>query len=265
MSREHELLGTLISIVLSSMIVGSQFITSVEANPIPFPILLMPEEYINVTISLVGENLVAKVEGIYPFSNLEYEAVEMDYPLPPNATNISVKMDEALLDWTHNNKNYSTVIGDWPMINWTISPLSLWENFTIITHYEHPIPIINGNYTFLYAMGTGRYLDTYAKKTTAHINIHLETNYTNLHVYTIGFTNGTWTWNPANHTITTENTSDIITLEVVSRPFAPLVEDLLVTIIPEFPSLIILPLFMTITLIVAMVYRKHSRRKVTNF
>lgn len=38
-----------------------------------------------------------------------------------------------------------------------------------------------------------------------------------------------------------------------------------VVIVPEFPSLIILPLFMTITLFAAMVYRKHSGRKVTNF
>lgn len=38
-----------------------------------------------------------------------------------------------------------------------------------------------------------------------------------------------------------------------------------VVIVPEFPSLIILPLFMTITLFMAMIYRKYSGRKVSNF
>jgi len=35
--------------------------------------------------------------------------------------------------------------------------------------------------------------------------------------------------------------------------------------VPEFPSSIILPLFMTLTLLTAIVYRKHCRRKVSNF
>ena len=38
-----------------------------------------------------------------------------------------------------------------------------------------------------------------------------------------------------------------------------------IVIIPEFPSLIVLPLFMTITLLTAIIYCKHRRRKVTNF
>jgi len=256
MRRILALAKVFLSIFLFSVIVEGQLVIPAEANPIPTPTLIMPEEYINVAISLIDENLLAKVDGTYPFLNLDYDTVRMDYPLPPNATNVSVKMDETLLDWTYNNKNYSTVIGDWPMINWTIS-LTPFQNFTIKTYYEHHVPIIDGNYTFLYAMGTGRYLDTYAKETTAYVNIRMEANYTNLHVYTVGFTNGTWTWNPINYTIITDNTSDIITVEVVSGPFAPLVEDLLITTIPEFPSFLILPLFMIATLLAVIVYKRN--------
>jgi len=38
-----------------------------------------------------------------------------------------------------------------------------------------------------------------------------------------------------------------------------------IVIIPELPSVIILLLFMTITLLAAVVYRKLSGRKVSNF
>lgn len=36
-------------------------------------------------------------------------------------------------------------------------------------------------------------------------------------------------------------------------------------VIPELPSLIILPLFMTLTLLATMVFKKYSRRKVSSF
>jgi len=259
MHRTLALVTVFSLIFLFSVIVEDQLVVPVEANPIPTPTLIMPEEYINVTLSHIDENLLAQVNGTYPFENMFYDTARMDYPVPPDATKITVKVDGTLLDWTYNNENYSTVIGDWPMINWTLS-LIPFQNFTIETYYEHPVPIIDGNYTFLYAMGTGRYLDVYAKETTAYVHIEMGLNYTNLHVYAIGFTNETWTWNPTNYTIITGNTSDIITIEVVSEPFAPLQEDLLVTTIPEFPSLFILPLVITAVLLASIVYRRKKNQ-----
>lgn len=223
---------TFISVLLFSAIVGVRFVTFVVANPIipgEHPRLIMPVEYINVTISLVDGNLVTKVNGTYFFysEGYGYDTVRMDYPLPPNATNISVKLNETSwggwiyetwLNWTYNTKTYPTVIGDWPMINWTLFLSSYTGNLIIKTYYEHPIPIIDGNYTFLYAMGTGKYVDTSDWGTTAYINIRTEINHTDLHVYTVGFIDGTWTWNPVDYKITEENTTEIITLKIVSTP-----------------------------------------------
>lgn len=217
----------LILMLISASVFLVRLSVIVAANPIPVPTLMMPEEYINVTISLVDKNLLAEVDGAYPFRNLYYEEVRMDYPLPPNTTNTSVKMNETLLDWTFNNKTYPTIIGDWPMINWSISPVP--DYFIMKTHYEHAIANIGGNYTFLYAMGTGRYLQTYAKQTTAYVRIRMETDYSDLHVYTIGDVNQEWMWKAANYTIIQEGTTDIITLNVTSSMFHPLVEDLMLT------------------------------------
>lgn len=220
--------GIMLTLMLvGSTLVGLRSVTLVAANPIPVPTLIMPEEYINATMSLVDGELLAKVNGTYPFYNVYYDTVRMDYPLPPNPTNISVRMNETSLDWTYDNITYPTVIGDWPMINWTISPVPHY--FVMKTSYEHPIPVVNGSRTFLYAMGTGRFLTTYAKETTAYVNIRMEINYTNLDVYTIGHMNGTWTWKPANYTVIQEDTTNIIALNVTSSLFAPLKEDLMLT------------------------------------
>lgn len=234
MGKRRLLKRTVPRILLALMLVGStipevRFVAFVTANPIPIPTLSMPEEYINATLSVVDGKLFARVDGIYPFHNVNYTTVRMDYPAPPDATNISVKMNETSLEWTYDNATYPTVIGDWPMINWTISSLPNFAYFTIETSYEHHIPITNGTRTFLYAMGTGRFLKTYAKQTTAYVNIRMETNYTDLDVYTIGYVNGAWTWKPANYTVIQEDTTEIITLNVTSSMFNPLIEDLMLT------------------------------------
>lgn len=206
----------------------------VTANPIPWPAIWMPEEYINATISPISGVLWAWVNGTYPFGNSGYDIVYMKYPVPPKAYNISVKMNEASLDWSYSDESYSTVIGDFPMINWTIHPAP--GKFTIRTFYEHPVPLIDGNYTFLYAMGTGRYLRYYAKETTAYVTVSISKDvaYTegDINVYTIGYypTTEEWIWKPANYTIAQKDETWIVTLTVFSGKFYPLVEDLLITI-----------------------------------
>ena len=146
----------LIEVLELSSVFLTKFSVPVRANPIPYPTLWMPEEYINATISWAGGLFQAKVYGAYPFGNVGFESVTMYYPIPPDASAISVNMDEAVLDWDYSNRSYPTVIGDFPMVYWTISPLP--STFLIKTYYEHSIPLRDGNYTFLYAMGTGRYL-----------------------------------------------------------------------------------------------------------
>jgi hypothetical protein len=226
----------LISVLVLSALFGLQFNEFATSNPIPFPTVLMPEEYINATI-LRGEYgvIYAEVSALYPFHNIGHESVMMYYPVPPSSDEISVKMNETSLEWSYCDKNYSTVVGDFPMINWTIEPVP--DFFEIRTHYCHPIPT-NRNLTFLYAMGTGRYLESFAKNTTAYVSLNISKEIApkekSIDVYTIGYneTTGEWIWKPANYTITQTNKTWSMSLTEVSKPFHPLEEDLLVTIKP---------------------------------
>jgi hypothetical protein len=196
----------------------------------------MPNEYIDATIFRVDGAPWAVVDGEYPFVKLgDVAGVLMYYPVPPEAPaeKISVKMDDTLLSWDYSPPIYQTVLGDFPMIWWGISPVP--ENFTIKTHYEHPLPLIDGNYSFLYASGTGKYLGSpYAKETTAYINICISYDVASeanqISVYTIANVSGDWVWKPADYDITPEVEGWKISLTLVSEPFEPLEEDTLVTI-----------------------------------
>jgi hypothetical protein len=226
-------LFTLIFLIL--LVSCTQIVIVAFANPIPIPTLLMPVEYINVTLTSVSEpaGVLARVDGVYPFTNVGYQTVVMEYPVPTNATNITVKKNGTSLDWVYDTKVYPTVIGDWPMINWTIS-LAPIEHFQIETHYEHFVPEIDENCTFLYAMGTGRFLETYAKQTTAYVRVRMETNFTCLQVCLVGeAVNDTWMSRPAPYQIVLEGTTNVITVNMTSSLFRPLIEDLQVTFCPE--------------------------------
>lgn len=145
------------SVVLSLMFVLIA-VGVVKANPVYPGELLMTKEDMVITISKVDGKMWAQVNGTYNFSVVApppYSAV-MYYPVPSDAEAISVKIDETPLDWTYNGTYYPTLVGDFPFIKWLISPVP--NVFSIKTQYEHPVHITGGNCTFLYALGTGRYL-----------------------------------------------------------------------------------------------------------
>jgi hypothetical protein len=233
----NRIVPVLISLLLVFGTVGTCFEHSARANPIPFPTIIMPEEYINATIS-PGElgTARAEVDGLYPFKNMGYENVTMYYPVPPNSSEISVMMNDTSLGWRYSDKNYSTVVGEFPMIEWLIDPVP--DSFEIKTHYSHPLPK-DGCYSFLYAMGTGRYLESYAKETTAYVSINLSKDLANsqrdVNLYAIGYDGETrrWLWNPVDCNITQNDDARLISLVKTSEPFQPLVEDLLVRINPS--------------------------------
>ena len=234
-------------VCLLMVTVGVYFVKFVAGNPVPVPPLKMPEEYIDVTISFVDGTLWAKVDGTYPLYKFDVgnenpiawlyvaDSQNVLYPVPPNTTNISVKMDETELNWTsptetHPQVIYSTAIGYWPYIAWGIS--SIPDHFVIKTHYEHPIPTKNGNYTFLYPLILWSYLNPWCNKSTAYFSIHMETKYENLNLYTVS--NGTW--NPINYTITKENTAEIITFQIVSEWSKPLAGDVVIILTDPEPA-----------------------------
>jgi parallel beta-helix repeat protein len=133
-------------------------ISLVKANPIYPGELIMTREDLVITISKVHDKVWAEVNGAYNFSVIwpPCYLAEMSYPVPPDAEAVSVKIDETPLDWTYTGTYYPTFVGDFPFIGWVIEPVP--DVFSIKTHYEHPLHIIGGNCTFLYALGTGQYL-----------------------------------------------------------------------------------------------------------
>lgn len=228
-------------------IAGLQFVRFVAANPVPVYSLKMPEEYINYTISRVNGSLWAKVDGTYPLTKFGIEChdqssgidntwftftgdtLPMVYPTPPGTTNISIKIDETELDWSNYTQSvpdavHYTAIGDWPMISCTIYPVL--DQFMLKIHYEHPIMLMNGSYTFLYDLNISPYLSPWSNKSTAQFNIRFETDYTDFQANTIAIDG---TLNPVEYTVTKEDTAETVSLQVVSEYSEPLPGDLLIS------------------------------------
>lgn len=194
----------------------------------------MPEEYLNYTITRINGSLWAKIDGTYPLQILSRpeqmpSSLPMVYPTPPGTTNISVSMDEIELSWSNYTEIYSevlhhTAIGDWSMISCTIHPVP--EYFTLKIHYEHPIMLINGSYTFLYDLNISPYLSSWSTKSTAYFTIRMETNYTNLCVNAIADDEEL---TPINCATARGSKAETVTFQVVSEYSKPLLGDILVT------------------------------------
>ena len=253
MNKKHVLITAFVSVLLFSTAVGIRFVNLASANSVStYPLVAMPEEYINYTISRVNGSLWAKVDGTYPvhkifgagdvfkLDGVEYavlsDELPLVYPTPPGTTNISVKMNETELNWsnyteTRPEATHHTAIGDWPMIYCTIYPVP--DYFILKIHYEHPISMINGSYTCLYDLNISPYLSPWCPNSTAYFNIRMETNYADLHTYTVG---SDGTWNPVNHTITKEDIAEILSIKITSEYHKPLPGDLVITFAENSPG-----------------------------
>ena len=205
----------------------------VKANPVyPGELLMMREDMV-ITISKVYGKMWAEVNGTYDFSVIMPPSIPavMSYPVPPDAEAISVKIDETPLDWTYNGTYYPTVVGDFPFIDWLIG--SMPDAFSIRTHYEHPVPVIDGNCTFLYALGTGRYL---AEPTfcyayvTVYISKEVAPTEDDIDVYLV---TKEGVMEPADYTMTSMNGMwNVTCVELQTWRF----KDLLLTIKPHPPA-----------------------------
>lgn len=228
-------------------IAGLQFVRLAAANPIPVYSLKMPEEYINYTISRVNGSLWAKVDGTYPLHKFGIDCQDqalsinntwftftgdtlpMVYPTPPGTTNISVKVNEKELKWSNYTQIvpdalHYTAIGDWPMISCTIHPVL--DQFMLKIHYEHPIMLMNGSYTFLYDLNISPYLSPWSNKSKAHFNINFETGYTDFRAKTIT-TDGTL--KEVDYIVKKGTAAETVSLQVVSVYSEPLPGDLLIS------------------------------------
>ncbi len=241
---------------LVSAFTGLGSFNLVSANPGgSFPVLAMPVEYVNYTITPINGTLWAKIDGNYPISILTQSDcnfngdLPMVYPMPPGATNIHVFLGEQELNWTnytqgHPEADHHTAIGDWGMISCKLSGVS--GAFVLRIHYEHPLQMVNGSYLFLYDLNISPYLSEKSNNSTCNYSVRMQTNTTNLHAYT---TKTDSQWNPINFAISQEGTTQVILIQEHSEYNKPLLGDLVVEFssaeqVPEFafwtvPALII--------------------------
>jgi len=238
-----------------------------QANPVPYPVIGMPYEYIYANITVTDGNTSAKVNGTYPFVNIGYQNISMSYPLPDDATDVAVRVDGNAVFWSYTNQTYETVFGALPVMNWTITPAP--DTFTVEVDYEHSVPMGGQGFAYFYAMGTWK--DVYAKQMTAYVtaDITIESIGENetLEVYAyevlLNSTIQEWVWNPLECAMSRINNTFRVNATVQSDMFAPIKGDFVLTFkteqtIPQFPSVFILPLFMIATLLVVIVFRKRA-------
>ena len=223
-------------------------ITKANPNSQEFPILSMPKEYINYTITSENGQFWAKVYGKYPIAVLNPSCLPaqlpMVYPTPPNTINIHITLNDKEVSWSNYSELYPeafhhTAIGEWSMIQCMLENVS--DSFLLEIQYEHPIQLINENYTFLYDLNISPYLSAQQPDSTAYFTINFETDVINPQIYT---TKTDTIWNPLNYTTQNNTSTTIITTQIDSKYSEPLVGDLVITFYG--PNLHEVPLFFTI-------------------
>ena len=236
-----------------------------QIQPSNSSILSMPEEYINYTLTTINGALWAKIDGVYPMhlSQSTVNLLPMVYPIPPNTTNIHVRLQGKEMAWSNNSNidpiaRHTTAIGDWQMIYCELSPVP--KDFLLEIHYEHPVQTINGSDTFLYDLNIRPYLSPSSVISTAHFKIELPENYSDIRIFRTGLNNSDWQM--LNYTIHKNSSSITISFDVVSEYDKPLLGDVAFVLgnsaIIEFPIWVAVPLLVLITL-AALVFVKKRK------
>jgi hypothetical protein len=264
--KRTKLAAAVVLVLLFSAATGTQLVHFAKANPdSAFPVLAMPVEYVNYTITSVNGTLWAKIDGTYPIYILNQSErcpmpseLPMLYPTPPDTTNIHVKVNGTELAWSNYTGDvlHHTAIGDWAMISCVVSPVS--DFFVLTIHYEHPVAAVNGSSLFLYDLNISPYLTEFSNSSTAFFTVRFEMAVSNVRAYT------TWTdsaWNTKNLTLTSEGSAETAAIQMRSVLGEPLAGDLVVmfddALVQELPSwLIIVPVFAAAGLVAAVIYRR---------
>jgi hypothetical protein len=197
------------------------------------PVVQMPQEQINVAISQVNGILWAQVDAAYNMSTVHrfgdiyvygdgtravlYNQLDAYYPVPLNASDVSLKMDGTELNCNLSSTLFQLYGQNLPEMKWTITPVP--KNFLLTAYYEHPVSEENGNYVFLYSFGSRFTLDSIDAETnnwfngsTATFDIHVMLNYiANINAYTI---DDSGKLSPAVWTVTREDSANTIHVTV---------------------------------------------------
>lgn len=253
-------------VLLLSATAGLANLATANPDNSTMPIITMPEEQVNYTITRVNGTLWAKIDGTYPLRILTEadgapscvpSELPMVYPTPPGTVNMRVKVDGTELAWDYwpQEDTHHTAIGDWSMIYCVIAPVS--ERFTLEVHYEHPLERVNGSYIFLYDLNISPYLSSWSPNSTAYFIILFDTEVSDLRAYT---TETDTVWNPINYTVTQDGGSEVVAIQMYSDYSKPLLGDLAVMFsdgeVPEFPAWIVPAVSMIVALVAVLGYKK---------
>jgi len=193
----------------------------VIANPIPVPPpASMPLEQMQVVIQSDGSGLQAVFSGQFTFDYIPQDITSMLFPVPPGASSICVRRDDAGLSWEWSGELYPTVLPELPtipMIEWQ-GPFPIY-GAEFFVDYEHDLIERPQEFIFFYALGTGKYFPTYDKTTTAHFDIQLPAGYAVTGVRL----------DETPHAYEVIDSHLMITVE---SSFGPIVNDLIVSLVP---------------------------------
>jgi len=278
LDRKLSITAVFVVAILFSGTLESQFVSSVKGNPeqTTSPVLAMPEEYVNYTITRVSGTFWAKIDGVYPIYLLRnsngtlqcnvFVELPMVYPTPPGTTNVSIGLNGKELPWSNYTEAYPkelhhTAIGDWPMISATIGPVS--DYFLLTIHYEHPLTIVNGSCLFLYDLNISPYLSPLSNNSQAHFTVRFETEVMDIHAYT---TKSDSAWNEKDFTESIEDGERSLTINMNSVLNEPLEGDLVVMFSDVIEQgsgefwhwMIILGLLAAIVLLALIIFRNRD-------
>jgi hypothetical protein len=265
-----KLAAALISVLVFSAAAG--LADNAVANPesdTP-PVLAMPVEYVNYTITSVNGTLWAKIDGTYPIHILAADGapcvpaeLPMVYPTPPNTENVQAWVNGTETpcgDYPYGT--HHTAIGNWTMVYCEISPVS--EYFLLTIHYEHPVEVVNGSSLFLYDLNIRNYLTELSNTSIAYFTMKFETAVSDFRSYTT-FTDTVW--NPKNFTSNTTCGVETVFIEMRSVTNEPLAGDLVVMFNDDSAQvqeplpywLLAVPAFVVAGLLAAIVYKRRHK------
>jgi hypothetical protein len=235
-----------------------------------FPVLAMPKEYVNYTITEVNGTLWAKIDGTYPIQVLTVNGgscvpsvLPMVYPTPPGTTDFHAWVDGAELecsDWPYGT--HHTAIGDWDMVYCEISPVS--QRFLLTVQYEHPVAVVNGSSLFLYDLNIADYLTALSPSSRAYFTVRFEAAVSDVSAYT-ALTDSVW--NEKDFTSSVSCDAQTVSIEMRSVLGEPLAGDLVVVFqgsgqVPEeFPFLPVVAVAVAVAVSLVLVYVVTYRRK----
>ena len=230
-----------------------------------------------------GMGLVLYPESPYVMVTVTQDVLEAHYPVPLDATNISVRLDGEEVGVQKDVHGFFHLFDvDLAEINWTVSQFP--NDFTVTVHYEHPVLETNEAYAYLgdYAVTLplyGRYgcsdisypLYSWYGYPPNNYSIQIEPNLTGLQVYSVD-TKGTLT--PLNPTLTNDGGKWVSTLcrgekssfihGAVMVFNAPSAESVPFPVVPVSVVSVAVIVVVSVGMLVYFMKRKRARQTLTD-